>query len=86
LRSPETGDFDGGGARARARRCLCSGEIRRRKENRRETPPGAGYMHPPRGHRTLFMWHRTHLVTTGLMRREVFKSACHRTMATGHWP
>jgi len=54
-------------------------------ENLHEMPLGAGFMRPPRGHRTLFMWHRTRPVTTGLMRREGCKSALHRTMATGRW-
>ena len=78
---------DGGGgfdsvARARAR----SNEVAGRKENCPRDALGAGYMRPPGGHRTLLMWHRTRPVTTGLMRREVFKSAYHRTMATGCWP
>ena len=56
------------------------------KENAEPKPRGAGYMRPPRGHPTLLMWHRTRPVTTGLMRREDFKTADHRTMATGRWP
>ena len=55
------------------------------RKNCRAIPPGASYMRPPRGHRTLLMWHRTRPVTTGLKHREVFKSRNHRTMATGRW-
>ena len=64
------------------------GEQRRygeEKETARNSPPGAGYKRPLRGHRTLLKWHRTRPVTTGLMRREVCKTATHRTMATGRW-
>ena len=49
----------------------------------RVKPLGAGFMRPPRGHRTLFMLHRTRPVTTGLMRREVCVLVLHRTMGTG---
>ena len=78
-------NFDGGDdfRRARGREAWARSEEERR--NGRETPPGAGYMRPPRGHRTLFMWHRTRPVTTGLMRREGCISASHRTMGTGRW-
>ena len=31
----------------------------RLKENHRESALGAGYMRPPRGHRTHLKWHRT---------------------------
>ena len=55
------------------------------RENRRAKPLGAGFIRPPRGHRTLLMWHRTRPVTTGLMRREGCKFASHWTMGTGHW-
>ena len=68
-------------ARARAARRE-SGE---KEENRPRNPLGAGFMRPPRGHRTLFMWHRTRPVTTGLMRREDCILALHRTMGTGRW-
>ena len=74
----------GGGSASRAQ--AAAGESRRRRNKCRPKPLGMGYMRPPRGHRTLFMWHWTRPVTTGLMRREVFKSAYHRTMATGRWP
>jgi len=57
------------------------GRERKRKKNGREMPLGAGFMRPPQGHRTLFTWHRTRPVTTGLMRREVCILALHRTMA-----
>jgi len=57
----------------------------RKKKNRPRNPLGAGFMRPPRGHRTLFMWHLTRPVTTGLMRREDCILALHRTMGTGRW-
>ena len=76
---------DGGGGSA----VLGHGEARARAaekgENGRTKPLDAGFMRPPRGHRTLLMWHRTRPVTTGLMRREDCKSALHRTMGTGRW-
>jgi len=61
-------------------------EVTGLKNNCPRDAPGAGYMCLKRVHRMLFMWHRTRPVTTGLMRREVCKSACHRMMATGRWP
>jgi len=76
---------DGGGGSA----VLGHGEARAKaaeeEENGRAKPLGAGLMRPPRGHRTIFMWHRTRPVTTGLMRREVCNPALHRTMGTGRW-
>ena len=75
--------FDGGGgARARGEG---RGSARSKKEEGRAKPLGAGFMRPSWGHRTLLMWHRTRPVTTGLMHREVCKSALHRTMGTGRW-
>ena len=69
------------GARARVARR----ETGEKEENRPQNRLAAGFMRPPRGHRTLFMWHRTRPVTTGLMRREVCILALHRTMRTGRW-
>jgi len=59
--------------------------LKKERENGRAKPQGVGFIRLPRGHRTLLMWHRTRLVTTGLMRREVCKTALHRTMGTGRW-
>ena len=64
----------------RLRRCR-----RNRERNARSKPLGAGFIRPPRGHRTLLKWHRTRPVTTGLMRREVCILVLHRTMGTGRW-
>jgi len=41
------------------------------KETAEPNPRGVGYMGCPRGHRTLFMWHRTRPMTTGLKHREL---------------
>ena len=77
--------FDGGGG-ARAGREARHGEIEEKgKENCRPKLPGAGFMRPPRSHRTHLKWHRTRPVTTRLMRREVCILALHRTMGTGRW-
>ena len=61
------GDGGFGGLGHREARSMATEE----KGNGRAKPLGAGFMRPPRGHRTLFIWHRTRTVTTGLMRREV---------------
>jgi len=60
-------------------------EVAGQRNNCPRDTPGAGYMRRPWGHRTLLMWHQTRPVTTGLMRREVCKTASHPTMATGRW-
>ena len=57
-----------GRPRARAQVDWSRGDERR---NCRSRPEGSGYMRLKRGHRTHLKWHRTHPVTTGLMRREV---------------
>ena len=74
-------DFDGDGDFRRARAPRDSGVGGGGKRNDRAKPWGAGFMRPPRGHRTLLMWHQTRPVTTGLMRREDCILALHRTLA-----
>jgi len=81
-------------SRERRRRFLLStygtgaggGRLAGKEKTDRKNLPGAGYIRPRWGHRTLLMWHRTRPVTTELTRREDFKSTYHRTMATGRWP